>query len=495
MIYLQILVIFIMTLLLNSCVDSENDNIKNEKTIIAGKILDYKPSETKITIIKKDLCVNEKREILEIDSLGNFHYRFNSNSKRDLRIKSNNANFLVLIYPGDSLYVEFKSIEKQFWNHIKFRGDRKTENIHLTEFQKTFQNQSVSYEKINQQKTALNENSFVQFMDSVQNVSMKIVDSFSRQMNLTKTELNWISWYASEPYYYNLFWYPIDKGIEVSSDYYSFQDKLIRLLSDDMAATYNIDLFIGEYFSGSIKPNFFKDNQQLIDRWKKNPDLSKKLEHIGDSLMNLTILKYANGKNAKELALTYWYSAKIRNGDIKAFESFQKFLKKEISSDYLRKSLFDYYHETKSMIENALSGEEITENVGDNSIKQILDSIFISNKDKVIVFDFWATYCGPCIANFSKMNSLMKELDNQSIDFVFFCLDGSKNEKKWKDLIKTHSVLGTHYCLNDQQADELKKILEIKGVPHHAIFDKKGNLKKNGYLHLDKNELIAIIHE
>lgn len=493
-IYYQLIIVMTAVFMLNSCNGLEKANTKNKKTVIAGRILDYKPSRTKITIVNQNLCVNEKRETLEIDSLGNFYLSFRSSSKKDIRIMSNWANFLVLIYPGDSVFVEFKSRNKEFWNHIRYSGDRVAENTHIIEFQKTFQDQSVGYEKINQQKEALNENEFVQFMDSLQNESMKIVDSFREQRKLTETELNWMKWFASEPYYYNMYFYPDEKGIEVSSDYYNFQDRLVQLLSDDMAATYNIDLFIGEYFNGSIYPNFIKDNPRLIEKWTVNPELYKIEEHIADSLVNSTILKYSNGKNAKDLALTYWYSKKIRQGNLKTFESFKELLESEISCDYIRESLFEYYHVTKEKIENPLTGAEIVKNTDNNSIKQILDSVFSSNRGDVIVFDCWATYCGPCIANFSRLNTIIKELDNQSISFVFFCLDGSENEKKWKNLIKTHSLKGTHYCLNEQQAGELRKIFEINGVPHHVIFDKEGKLRNNGGS-LNKNELISMIEE
>lgn len=166
-IYRQSIAFLTIIILLNSCNIKENVNAINEKTVITGKILDYDSSKTKITIINKNLCVNELREVLEIDSLGNFYFSFISNSKRDVRIKSNRANFLVLIYPGDSVFVEFKSRNKEYWKHIKFSGDRATENKHIIEFQKTFLDQSVSYKMINKQKKVLDEKKFVEFMDSV----------------------------------------------------------------------------------------------------------------------------------------------------------------------------------------------------------------------------------------------------------------------------------------------------------------------------------------
>ena len=330
-------------------------------------------------------------------------------------------------------------------------------------------------------------------MDSIQQKSMEIVNEFENKHKLTKMELTWVKWYASEPYYYNMYWFPTDRRIKVNSDYYNFQNKLTPLLNGDLSANYNIGLFINEYISGSIKPKFIEDNIRLIERWKKDKNLYIKEEHIADSLMNETVLKYSDGEITKNLVLTSIYASKIKSGQLKSFERNMKLLKSEITTDFLKNSLFDYYYESKRKTEKPSSSSELLVSVKNASVKQTLDSIFNSNKGKVLVFDFWGTYCGPCIGNFPKIKLLMDELKDYPVKFVFFCLDGESNKERWKNIIYTHNIdKATHYCLTAQQATELKKIFEIHGIPHYSVFDSKGKLRKNGTIHFNKKELIKM---
>jgi thiol-disulfide isomerase/thioredoxin len=101
-----------------------------------------------------------------------------------------------------------------------------------------------------------------------------------------------------------------------------------------------------------------------------------------------------------------------------------------------------------------------------------------SFKNKVVVLDFWATWCGPCKASFPAMKKLMnKYKDDTEVVFLFIDVWEKKEPLKiqeevvkfLKDNNYTFNVL---FDVNDNVVNEYK----IGSIPTKFIIDKKGNI-------------------
>lgn len=106
--------------------------------------------------------------------------------------------------------------------------------------------------------------------------------------------------------------------------------------------------------------------------------------------------------------------------------------------------------------------------------EKIIDEIVSKHKDKIVLIDLWATWCGPCIQAMKEMDPLKKEWINKGVVFVYIAGENSP-KGIWKE--KIDNILGEHYYLTDEEWNFTKDSLNLTGVPSYLIFDKQGILK------------------
>lgn len=118
-----------------------------------------------------------------------------------------------------------------------------------------------------------------------------------------------------------------------------------------------------------------------------------------------------------------------------------------------------------------------------------LDKKIPSNhlKGKIIILDFWTTWCGPCIASFPVINKLAEKY-KANADVVFAALTYEPASKVETFFFKRKKVLNTLKLIDKDSITN--KRFGITGFPQTFVIDKNGIVRWHGVIDSLNTEII-----
>jgi thiol-disulfide isomerase/thioredoxin len=100
-------------------------------------------------------------------------------------------------------------------------------------------------------------------------------------------------------------------------------------------------------------------------------------------------------------------------------------------------------------------------------------------RGKVVILDFWATWCGPCLASMPHTQEVSAHYKDQGVVVLANCTSDTRrkfeswvkaNQAKYPDIIWTHDKA-------EKSPDRVsRKIFGVGGIPTQFIIDREGKI-------------------
>ena len=110
-------------------------------------------------------------------------------------------------------------------------------------------------------------------------------------------------------------------------------------------------------------------------------------------------------------------------------------------------------------------------------------------RGKVVLLDFWATWCGPCKVAMPHLQKLYTELEDQGFVVLSISIDEARTASKVKPYIKSKRY--TFPVVLDRETTAITLYNPQKILPYAVLIDREGQIvwRHSGYVPGDEKEI------
>lgn len=223
---------------------------------------------------------------------------------------------------------------------------------------------------------------------------------------------------------------------------------------------------------------FYEQRQALRKEGKMSPEKNRELQDEQKADLNeledyvCDFIKTHASNNLGEY---------VFNGYTNFFEDFEKLseLLPLFSEDYKQT---DDYKKNEAWINARITtaeGKQFLDVKGQDLNGQEVSLSDYVGKGKVVLVDFWASWCSPCRKNMPELRELRKKYKN--LEIVGISLDDNKDN--WERASEYEKIDWPQFSNLKGWDEPASRVYGVRGIPHIALIDKDGTIVSRAILH------------
>ena len=174
--------------------------------------------------------------------------------------------------------------------------------------------------------------------------------------------------------------------------------------------------------------------------------------------------------------------------DIAFLENVANRYKKELPNSKYTKQFVDRVTLAKKVAVGSIATDFTLKTIDGKAIS------LSSMKGKVLLVDFWASWCGPCRQENPNVVKVYNEFKNKGFDVLGVSLDNDKDA--WQGAIKKDGLTWNHVSDLKGWDSEVVKSYSITGIPFTLLLDKDGKIiAKNLRGEMLKEKLLEVLKQ